>query len=339
LDDPPPLKLRRTGPHSLKLRRTGPRSLKLRRTGPRSLKLRRTGARSWPALIVTAAHIGQDDLIVAILDDFSPAAIEDLAPQLLPPGGLWDPTFPPLLEAPAAVRWRVFFHTAEARRDAEGALRERLPDITIENIEVADDDWAARSQRSLVAIRAGAFIVAPPWDVPSVHEAGVTTIIIEPSRGFGTGHHASTRLCLKALSDIDVSGKRVLDLGTGSGVLAMATALKGAREVVAVDVDPDAIEAATQSVALNALPIEIAFELLDFRSASHSPADVVLANLTGGMLMASADQIVSFVARGGLLVMSGFDESERDIVRRAFANMAEVTSLSEETWVALVLSS
>jgi ribosomal protein L11 methyltransferase len=325
LDDPPPLKLRRTG--------------------PRSLKLRQTRARSWPALIVTAAHIGQDDLIAAILDDFSPAAIEDLAPQLLPPGGLWDPTFPPLLEAPAAVRWRVFFHTAEARRDAEGALRERLPDITIENIEVADDDWAARSQRSLVAIRAGAFIVAPPWDVPSVHEAGVTTIIIEPSRGFGTGHHASTRLCLKALSDIDVSGKRVLDLGTGSGVLAMAAALKGAREVVAADVDPDAIEAARESAALNELPVAVNFVVCDFRTAGRRSTlkprhyNVVFANLTGGMLISSADRIASFVAPGGLLVMSGFEESEHEAVRRAFAPMTDAASLSEDGWIGIVLRS
>jgi ribosomal protein L11 methyltransferase len=317
-----------------------PPSLKRQRTCPPSLKLRRASARSWPALVVTAAHIGQDDLIAAILDDFAPAAIEDLAPQLLPPGGLWDPTFPPLVEPPAAVRWRVFFHTVEARKDAEGALRDRLPDITIEEIEVADDDWAARSQRSLVAIRAGAFVVAPPWDVPSVEEAGVATIIIEPSRGFGTGHHASTRLCLKALSDIDVSGKRVLDLGTGSGVLAMAAAFKGAREVVAVDVDPDAIEAARESAALNELPVAVNLVVCDFRTARWPRHhDVVFANLTGGMLTSSADRITSFVAPGGLLVMSGFDESEREAVRRAFADMAEVMSLSEETWVGLVLRS
>jgi ribosomal protein L11 methyltransferase len=292
----------------------------------------------WPALIVTAAHIGQDDLIAAILDDFSPAAIEDLAPQLLPPGGLWDPTFPPVREPHAAVRWRVFFHTTEARKDAEAALRQRFADITLESVDVMDDNWAARSQRSLVAIRAGAFIVAPPWDVPPADEAGVTTIIIEPSRGFGTGHHASTRLCLKAVSDIDVRGKRVLDLGTGSGVLAMAAALRGAHEVVALDVDPDAIDAARQSAAMNTLPVTIDFRVADFRAGLRAELyDVVFANLTGGMLISSADRLASFVAPRGLLVMSGFDDSERGAVRHAFADMAEVMILSEETWVGLVL--
>ena len=100
-----------------------------------------------------------------------------------------------------------------------------------------DDDWAARSQQSLTAVRAGSFIVAPPWDLPDSPPADVTVIVIEPSMGFGTGHHATTRLCLRLLSDIDVSDLDVLDLGTGSGVLSMAAALRGARRVVGIDVD------------------------------------------------------------------------------------------------------
>jgi ribosomal protein L11 methyltransferase len=299
----------------------------------------------WPALVIQAARIGQDDLISAILDDFSPAAIEDLAWQPLPPGGLWDPTFPPPPEPPPApAHWRVFFHTSDARASAEAALREQLPDITFERLEVEDDNWAARSQASLTAVRAGAFIVAPPWDIPDTGGQGfspaerVTTIVIEPSRGFGTGHHATTRLCLRALSEVDVEGKRVLDLGTGSGVLAMAAALKGAHDVIAVDVDPDAIEAARESAAMNQLPLAIQWAVEDFRATDHL-ADVICANLTGGMLITSAERIQSFLAPGGLIVMSGFDESERTRVRDAFARMQDVASFTEEDWVSLVLRS
>jgi ribosomal protein L11 methyltransferase len=296
-------------------------------------------AKRWPALVITAARIGQDDLISAILDDYVPAAIEDLAQQPLPPGGLWDPTFPPPPDPPPApARWRVFFHTPEAREGAEAALQEQLPDLTLQRLDVDDDDWAARSQASLVAVRAGAFIVAPPWDLPRDVANDVTTIVIEPSRGFGTGHHASTRLCLRALSDVDVSGTRVLDLGTGSGVLAMAAAFKGAREVSAVDVDPDAIDAARESVAKNRLPIDIDFVVDDFRTGlNRGSFDVICANLTGGMLTTSAERIQSLLARGGIVVMSGFDETERAAVRAAFAGMSDVASLSEDGWVALVL--
>jgi ribosomal protein L11 methyltransferase len=290
---------------------------------------------SWPALVITAARIGQDDLISAVLDDFSPAAIEDLAAQPLPPGGLWDPTFPPPPEPPPApAHWRVFFQNPDDRERAEGALRARVPDAALEPVDVDDGDWAARSQASLTAIRAGAFIVAPPWAIPDDGHV----IVIEPSRGFGTGHHATTRLCLRALSDADVAGKRVLDLGTGSGVLAMAAAIKGAREIVAVDVDPDAVDAARESAAMNELPTEIQWSVEDFRTTDHV-ADVICANLTGGMLMTSAARIQSFLAPGGLIVMSGFDESERPHVRAAFGALQDVAFLSEDGWVALVLRS
>jgi ribosomal protein L11 methyltransferase len=207
---------------------------------------------------------------------------------------------------------------------------------------VADEDWAARSQRALSAIRAGAFVIAPPWDLPANLEPDTIVIVIEPSRGFGTGHHASTRLCLRALSGIDVKGRRVLDLGTGSGVLAMAAAIKGGRNVVAIDVDADAIEAAQESAALNALPIAIDWVVGDFRAVDAKglvagAQDLVTANLTGGMLIGAAARIQELLAPGGLVVMSGFDEDECGQVREAFAALEQRTYFSEEGWVGLVL--
>jgi ribosomal protein L11 methyltransferase len=299
--------------------------------------------RPWAALVIHAAGIGREDLVAAILDDFSPAAIEDLAAVPLPPDGAWDPTFPPPPEPPAPLHWRVFFNTPEARSQAAASLRQQLPDLTLEHVDVPDEDWAARSQRSLAAIRVDRFIVAPPWDLPSESDPAVTTIVIEPSRGFGTGHHASTRLCLRALSAIDVQGKRVLDLGTGSGVLAMAAACSGAREVLAIDVDPDAIEAARASAALNALPVGIEFGVADFRDTTAwlKPRhyDLVLANLTGGMLMRSASRISELVAPGGVLVMSGFDEHDLASVREAFNHLRDGAVYAEEGWIGLVLRS
>jgi ribosomal protein L11 methyltransferase len=304
-------------------------------------------ARRWPALVIEAAGAGQDELIAAVLDDFAPAAIEDLVIQPIPPGGLWDPTVEPLPEIPAGpLQWRVYFNTRDARDAAVAALHGQFPDASIAAVDVPDADWAARSQRSLTAIQAGAFIVAPPWDLPDASATGTTTIVIEPSRGFGTGHHASTRLCLRALSDIDVSGARVLDLGTGSGVLAMAAALKGALEVVAVDVDADAIEAARESAALNDLPVAIQFLISDFRDGRNTestgcnlapPYDLVLANLTGGMLTMAAARIECLIRSGGRLIISGFDETERERVRAAFATLREEVSIVEEGWVGVVL--
>ena len=298
---------------------------------------------AWPTLVIRGGHDSSRaaDLIAALLDDFSPAAIEDLADHPLPPGGLWDPTYPPPPEAPPGpLQWRVFFSSALDRERAVDALRRAHPNLTLELEDVPDEDWAARSQRELTAITAGRFVVAPPWDRPSQVAPHTHLIVIEPSRGFGTGHHASTRLCLRALSDIDVRDRRVLDLGTGSGVLAMAAALTGARDVLAVDIDPDAIDAARESAALNPAVHNVRWLVADFRAPdwgdTHGgPWDVVLANLTGGMLRSSAARIRELLAADGTLIASGFDHSEQRAVESAL-ELHPLAELHEDGWVGLV---
>lgn len=295
-------------------------------------------SRTWPALVLRAAAVDDSEEIVSgVLADFSPVAIHDLAERPLPPGGLWDPTFPPIPDPPPTpIHWTVCFQDAGERDSAAAAIRAARPRLSVESVELEDDDWAARSQRSLTAVRAGRFIVAPPWDIPP-DPGDAAVIVIEPSMGFGTGHHATTRMCLRLLSDIDVSDEAVLDLGTGSGVLAMAAALGGARQVVAVDVDTDAITSAEASARLNTLPDTITFVTGDFRTRPPQPADLVLANLTGGMLTSSAASIAALVRPHGRLILSGFDHTEVDRVLAAFASFTERQRLSEDTWIAVHL--
>jgi ribosomal protein L11 methyltransferase len=298
----------------------------------------------WPALVLrtTSPDVLIDELLAATLVDFSPIAIEDCTPQPLPPGGLWDPTFPPPPEPPPSpLHWRVFFPSDVARDAAARAIGIAYPTVDVEPVDVPDEDWAARSQRELKAISAGVFTIAPPWDIPHDIPPGMSLIVIEPSRGFGTGHHASTRLCLRALSQSDVRGARVLDLGTGSGVLAIAAMLRGARHVTAVDVDPDAIECARESARLNPSVAAIDWRVSDFRNGADlhdTKWDVVLANLTGGMLVSSAQVIRQLLhPSGGRLIVSGFDECERQRVETALA-LEAVASFNEEGWVGVILA-
>ena len=294
----------------------------------------------WPALVLRSHQIDDsEDLLSAILTDFNPVAIQDLAQRPLPPGGLWDPTYPPIPDPPPTpLHWNVCFNDASERERAAAAIHEAIPHLTIEPVDLPDEDWAARSQQSLTAVHAGAFIVAPPWDVPA-DPGTATVIVIEPSMGFGTGHHATTRMCLRLLSEMDVTDQTVLDLGTGSGVLSMAAALMGARRVTGIDVDQDAIDSAESSARLNTLPDTIEFKVCDFRHSPPSPADIVLANLTGGMLTSSAASIAALVRPHGQLVLSGFDHTEADRVLAAFASFTERQRLSEDNWVALLLKS
>jgi ribosomal protein L11 methyltransferase len=260
-----------------------------------------------------------DDLqarVYAALDDFAPTAIQ---------------------EADAADRWRVFFASARARDNAAAAVRDALPGriAAITPVDVPDEDWGRRSQQSLTAVRAGRLIVAPPWDVPSASD--VPVIIIEPSTGFGTGHHATTRLCLVLLQALDLRGARVVDVGTGSGVLALAAWKLGASDVVAIDNDPDALENARANFARNGAGPSIDVILDGLDTLRLERADVVLANLTGAVLVRYARELLSLVSEVGYLVVSGFAPEDAAVVKAAFKGMRVIDERVDGEWAALCL--
>ena len=298
--------------------------------------------RHWPALEVRSPTTDPtglvDGLIAAALDDHAPLAIEDLIPPPLPPGGLWDPTAPPAPEPPPTpVAWRVCFSDVEARDAALVSLAALELDLALIALDLPDDDWVARSQAANRAVTAGRYIVAPPWDVPAPVPAGHTLVVIDPSMGFGTGHHQTTRLCLALLSELDVTDRTVLDLGTGSGVLAMAAVLGGARESTGIDVDHDAILAAHRSAALNPLPRPVAFLTADVFTAPRPAAEIVFANLTGAMLIRFATQLAALTAPGGRLIVSGFMDDEAAGVEAALTAFTVETRRQEDEWCAFVL--
>lgn len=177
---------------------------------------------------------------------------------------------------------------------------------------------------------AGAF-PAPP--APPAH----LTLVIAPSMGFGTGHHATTRLCLAALQRVDLEDRVVLDIGTGSGVLALAARLLGARDALGIDNDADAIQAATENLALNPHVDAVRFETVDLRDATLRPADIVTANLTGALLVRAASLLLAVVRPGGTLILSGLLSGERKAVKEAFERVKLLWEAEEDGWVVLVL--
>ena len=225
-------------------------------------------------------------------------------------------------------------------------MREAFPALDVRAIDVPDENWAARSQAALRAIRVGRIIVAPPWDVPDVRslESEAIVIIIQPSTGFGTGHHATTRLCLAALQQIELRGKSVFDVGTGSGVLAIAASLLGAADAVGVDDDADAIAAARENLTLNPAA-RVHLQTRDVRTSNpesripnpESGFDVVVANLTGGLLEATAQRLQSFAGPGGHLVLSGFLDFEQPRVLRTFSGCTVQSDTREDEWMCVVL--
>jgi protein-L-isoaspartate O-methyltransferase len=136
-------------------------------------------------------------------------------------------------------------------------------------------------------------------------------------------------LCLAALQALDLSGLSVLDVGTGSGVLAIAARLLGAQEAIGVDRDPDAVRSATENLALNPAADSVRFEVGDLWSASVKDADVVTANLTGALLARSASRLLGLVRSGGTLIVSGLQVGERSDVVHAFATAGPWRKFSE----------
>ena len=271
---------------------------------------------SWPG----ATGSDEDptaDLVLAEADEFHPSAVESTSQGV-----------------------RVFFATDCERALAAAHLNHALPRCNVVPVDVPDEHWAERSQAALTSVRIGAVTVAPPWDVPT---EAVHVIVIQPSMGFGTGHHASTRLCLRLLQAAPVDNATVLDVGTGSGVLAIAARKLGARSVLAIDFDPDAIESARECAALNMLAADIDIRQFDLERepvVPGAPFSLVLANLTGGMLVRTAGRLCQLTAAGGTMIVSGVTRDEEASVAHAFraAGATIASRLDEEEWVGLCLS-
>ena len=264
--------------------------------------------------ILPTADTSLPDRLYAVLDDFEPAAIH---------------------ESDSGAEWRVFFRSA-AQRDAARIAVDSLHGVRTSAVQVPDEDWARRSQQSLRAIEAGKLIVAPPWDVPR-RSADKLVIIIEPSTGFGTGHHATTRLCLQAMQELDLRGARVLDIGAGSGVLALAAWKLGAGDIVAVDNDRDALESARENIARNGAAASIDIIHDDLAGLRIQRADVVLANLTGAVLIRHAEELRSLAVTGGYLILSGFAPEDAAVILTAFGRLNVIAEHSEADWGSLTL--
>jgi ribosomal protein L11 methyltransferase len=155
--------------------------------------------------------------------------------------------------------------------------------------------------------------------------------------GFGTGHHATTRLCLAALQELDLEGAAVLDVGTGSGILAIAAVSLGARHAHAIDHDPDAVQSAQENLALNPGVGSVTIAIADLDATRLPESDVVTANLTGAVLIRYADPLIGAVKPGGTLIVSGILAPEEDLVRRAFATASLVDRRQEDEWACLIL--
>ena len=199
-----------------------------------------------------------------------------------------------------------------------------------------DQDWLAVWRAGIQPVRAGRVEVVPTWlvDEHPVSDDEVR-VVLDPGIAFGSGHHATTRLCLLELQEVLEAGDRVLDVGCGTGILAIAARLLGAGEVEGVDVDGDAVVATRRNAAANGVELTVT---LGGVGDVDVPADVVLANLLTPTLYALADQLVASVTPGGVLVASGVASERAAGVATALAaaGAPAVRRRDEDGWSVLV---
>ncbi len=222
-------------------------------------------------------------------------------------------------------------------RDALGHLQAfglgPIGDLTVR--EIKEEAWLETWKASFKPIRIGAFLVRPTWS--DTDPADAIVLSLDPGMAFGTGLHPTTQACLRALSRIDVTGKRVADVGTGSAILAIACAKRGAREVVGRDIDEVAVKEARENVARNGVAIDLA---VGSAADLDGAFDVILANIVAAVLQKIAADLSTHLAPHGRLIIAGIIATEEDETAAAFAahGLRTVTRDQEGDWVSLELT-
>lgn len=203
--------------------------------------------------------------------------------------------------------------------------------------EVPDQDWNIVWAQSVRPVRVGRrFLIRQSWN-PVNPQSGVIELVIDPKRAFGTGFHATTQLLLEWLEGAVRKDHRVLDVGTGSGVLAMAAIRLGAASALGIDCDPEAVECALENAIANGFGAELQFRLESVESLQSTGFDLVAANLDRSTLLRFAREITHAVGHRGKLCLSGIQPQDLADILSTFAEHGGRSSgrWQRDEWLAL----
>jgi ribosomal protein L11 methyltransferase len=241
-------------------------------------------------------------------------------------------------EGAVHVYWPAEAWDQAALQDLQKALEHLgLPDADIRVDRVADQDWNARWTASVKPIRIGArFRICQSWTSPDPTFAGFE-IVIDPKRAFGSGYHATTQLLLEWVGTVIRGGERVLDVGTGTGILAMGVLRLGAASALGIDNDPVAIECARENASANGFGGELELRVAGFEELTPETFDLALANLDRRTLLALAPLFATHLGPGGRAIISGIQPEDHDEICQAFSGCGGRLGESRrlEEWLAV----
>jgi ribosomal protein L11 methyltransferase len=273
----------------------------------------------------------QQGALAVTLED---ALVNDGDHPVLEPGVGVTPLWP-------SVHIRGLFE-ADAARDRITRALQFVPGVSRPDLirwrEVSDQVWERAWMDRFQPMKFGHHLWIVPTGMEIPFDDNNVEIRLDPGLAFGTGTHPTTALCLEWLDGQDVTGKRVVDYGCGSGILGIAAALKGAERVTCVDNDPQALDATLENAARNGVTDLV--QCLAPETYSENSVDFVLANILARPLVELAPVLLGSVKPSGTIVLSGILEEQAGMVAEAYrADCREIRQRELDGWVRLVLSS
>lgn len=205
--------------------------------------------------------------------------------------------------------------------------------------EVDEQDWSTAWKKYYHPVKiSNRFTIVPTWENYEPVESDELMIELDPGMAFGTGTHPTTVMSLQALEKHVKSDMTVTDVGTGSGVLAIASAMLGAKHVHALDLDPIAVKSAIENIELNHVSENIDVVEGDLLDTVKEPADIVVANILAEIIMTFTDDAFTVVKNGGLFITSGIIETRKEDVKQSLTNAGFVIEevMMMEDWVTMV---
>lgn len=288
---------------------------------------------TWLELSVQTDAEGAE-AVAALLNEFAENSVA-IEQTLIPESDQeFDPT--------RAFTVRAFFSSAQREQLARAQKSlwhlAQLRSMSVPRVrELAEEDWAEAWKKHYTILHLGKHLVIKPSWLEYVPRPDDVVIELDPGMAFGTGLHPTTRLCMVALEEYQRDAPRVLDVGTGSGILAITAAKLGAREIVALDTDIVAVETATRNVAINHVEniVRVARGSLD---ATCNQFDLICINILADVIIELAPALARAANRDGLIIASGILDYQADDVADALVEVGieTIEKKQEDDWIALV---
>ena len=285
----------------------------------------------WIELVIHTTTAGSDEVSGLLLESGANGTmIEDRAdiPDPAKPNGIWEIIDPELPESmPEDVLVHAWFPPDEHFQAMLDSLRLRLTELgsvcpgygslAVETLSVDESSWADTWKKYFKPFYASDhLVIKPTWESYTPAE-GDRIIEIDPGMAFGSGTHETTAMCLSLLEENISGNEDVIDVGTGSGILAIGAALFGARSVLAVDIDPDAVKVAKENVNHNGVSDVVTVQYGDLLKQVDSVCDICVANIISDVIISFAEPLKKHIRKGGLFICSGIVSSRAEEVEQA----------------------